>query len=61
MKRRFETCSLCGRDWNVSLNLKLDKPYLCPGCTEKLRRADRKYREGKKDGNYELHSDSRRS
>lgn len=40
--RRYESCALCGKDWNVAKILKLpdDGVYLCPNCRarEKIRR-----------------------
>lgn len=34
---RKETCSQCGLEWNVSLNLKLRGKYICPACEGRRR------------------------
>ena len=33
MTRRYEDCKVCGKSWNVSLDLVLPKHgYICPHC-----------------------------
>lgn len=34
---RYEVCSRCGREWNVSIWAPVEE-YLCPVCTEQKRR-----------------------
>lgn len=40
---RYEVCSRCGREWNVSLWAPV-REYLCPVCTERERKEKRKAR-----------------
>ena len=38
---RFETCKVCGREWNVSKHLVIDwRGYTCPQCIWKDSRDD---------------------
>ena len=48
---RYEVCSRCGREWNVSLWAPVGE-YLCPVCAEQKRREwnalrDRKHKRGR--------------
>ena len=39
MKPRYETCSECGLDWNVSIYAPIPwQGYLCPRCYYKQRK-----------------------
>lgn len=40
---RYETCTRCGREWNVSIWAPMGE-YLCPVCTERERKEKRKAR-----------------
>ena len=40
---RYEVCSRCGREWNVSLWAPVGE-YLCPACAERERKEKRKAR-----------------
>ena len=47
-ERRYMTCCLCGRDWNVSLNSKVkESQYICPTCWQKQHRALQRMKGGK--------------
>lgn len=43
---RYEVCSRCGREWNVSLWAPVGE-YLCPACAEQKRREQRALRDRK--------------
>lgn len=43
---RYEVCSRCGREWNVSLWAPVGE-YLCPVCAEQKRREQRALRDRK--------------
>lgn len=46
--RRYMTCCLCGRDWNVSLNSKVkESRYICPTCWQKQHKALQRMKGGK--------------
>lgn len=33
-------CELCGQDWNVSALKTVRRGYLCPVCTDRMRRGE---------------------